>query len=86
MEIGNYYGGIIIMSLASPDNPNLVHYIKDVTQNSSSEYEKLGRVYGITTITIDESVYALATNAKNGAPLWSYYHKYYNPLLSLSSI
>ena len=66
--IGNYEGGIIIMSLASPDNPNLVHYIKDVTQNSSSEYKKLSRVSGITTITIEESVYALATNEKNGAP------------------
>ena len=66
--IGNNYGGIIIMSLASPDNPNLVHYIKSVAQNTSSEYTKLGSVSGLTTITIEESVYALATNAKNGAP------------------
>ena len=53
-----YYGGILIVNITSPNDVGIVHNIQQ-----SNGYAKLERVFGITAITIEESVYALATNA-----------------------
>ena len=55
-----YTGGILIVNINSPNNVNIVYNIQQ-----SNGYAKLGQVYAVAAITIEESVYALATNAKS---------------------
>ena len=62
--VGYQNGGIFILNITSPNNVNIVHNIEDHFRNTNSEYTKLHEVYAVATITIEESVYALATNAK----------------------
>ena len=49
------------MNITSTNNVNFVHKIAH-----GNEYTKIREVYGLTTIAIEESVYALAVNAKYG--------------------
>ena len=51
--------GILIVNITSPNNAGIVHNIE-----KNNGYAKLNDVYGLAAITIGESVYALATNAR----------------------
>ena len=62
--VGYSNGGILILNITSPNNVGIVHNIEDHFRNTNSEYTKLHEVYAVAAITIEESVYALATNAK----------------------
>ena len=64
--VGYQNGGILILNITSPNNVNIVHNIEDHVRNTNSEYTKLHDVHAVAAITIEESVYALATNGKFG--------------------
>ena len=59
---GDYHGGIYIMNITSRNAITLTHYIADRSDDSTSEYTYLFRVYALSTFTIDESVYVVAVN------------------------